>query len=46
MKVCASAKITLLDYAKNSQTVISNFNKPCNERDLSCSGKISIMPPR
>ena len=46
MKVCSSAKVTLLDYAKATQKVTANFSKPCNERDLSCSGKIAIMPPR
>ena len=46
MKVLNEAKITQIDFALNTDKVTENAAKPCNERDLSCSGMTSYSPPR
>lgn len=45
MKVLNKVEIGHNNYAKNDVKVICEV-KPCDQRDLSCSGKTAYMPPR
>ena len=46
MKILKDVKITQSDFARKTDKVIENASKPCNQRDLSCTGMTSYAPPR